>query len=388
MANRKIYYRKFSDNIHTTIKELIEHPPKGYEFIVSENQEVSINKLSGMKKSSVIKWLYNLFLKKLINPYKLMSLIYRFKKIPECDFIYTYGDLVYQKKNWVVELDSIWDFVGNQEREIKNKKKIEGILSSKYCKKIMPWNSYSKRTIEKELDISGFRNKIEVVHIAADVPFRKRKKHGKKIKILFVGTSNQINDLAVFSKGIREVFEAFEILCKKYNNLELVVVSQIPSSLKEHVKNPHIRVIGTIPREKVFEIYNDCDIFVYPAYFSQSLVIVEAMGSWLPLVTTDMMVYDDDNMVDDGKNGFLIRIPNKESYRHPNTADFADYIKNFNEKNSVIMVSGIVRYVSKFIENKKLREKMGRSSRKKYLMGYSIEARNKKLKRIFDQIKD
>ncbi len=385
---RKIYYRKFSEGVHTTIKELIKNPPEGYEFIVEENKGVSISDVSGLKKNKTISFFYNKFFRKIISPYKLMSFLYKFKKIPECDFIYTYGDLITRKKNWVVELDSVWDFIGNQNEQIKNKKKIERILSSKYCKKIMPWNSWSKKTIEKELDTEKFKDKIEVVHIAAEVPFQKKKK-GEKMKILFVGTSNQINDYAVYSKGIREVVRAFNILSKRNKNIELIVISQIPDSLKKEIEeNKNIKVLGVIPRKEIFEVYGSCDLFVYPAYFSQSLSIVEALGNGLPVITTNIMIDEEDSMVEDGKNGFLIRIPDKESYRHPSIPKYKKYIEDFYEKNRKIIVEKIVGKVSELIEDEKLREWMGRNSRKKYLKEYSIEARNKKLKKIFDEIGD
>jgi len=70
---------------------------------------------------------------------------------------------------------------------------IEKVLSSKWCKRIMPYHDTEKVTLFKTLNCEKFKDKIEVVNLAVP-PKIFEKEYGKdKISLLFLGTAHKSN---------------------------------------------------------------------------------------------------------------------------------------------------------------------------------------------------
>jgi len=56
--NRKIYFFNYgSGNFHELYNELINNPPKGYEYNANNRLSFSVNDVSGLKKIKIIIWL-------------------------------------------------------------------------------------------------------------------------------------------------------------------------------------------------------------------------------------------------------------------------------------------------------------------------------------------
>lgn len=109
---------------------------------------------------------------------------------------------------------------------------IEKVLSSKGCKKIMPYLDTEKMTLFKNLNCERFKDKIEVVNLALP-PKNFRKEYGKdKISLLFLGTVHARTrahaGMPFEERGGIELLEAFKTLNKEYNNLELVIRAKVP----------------------------------------------------------------------------------------------------------------------------------------------------------------
>ena len=100
----------------------------------------------------------------------------------------------------------------------------------------MPFTNFGKKTIEREFDTSRFQHKIEVVHFAADVPIIRRKKHDRYINIIFVGTANQSDPVIFNMKGGREAISAFRIISKKYPNVRMKIISNIPQGIDTKIE--------------------------------------------------------------------------------------------------------------------------------------------------------
>ena len=136
-----------------------------------------------------------------------------------------------------------------------------------------------------------------------------------------------------------------------------------------------------IPRERLLkEVYSKCDIFLYPTFcdsFGYSLI--DALVAKLPIVGTNL--YAVPEVVEDGKNGFIIDIPgyNIES-------GMTDYpIEKLSQKENKIFICGLVKSLEKLIKNKKLRDRMGKKSFEMASRGkFSIKERNKKLLAVYN----
>lgn len=383
---RKIYFFEYSKKRHAIHQELLKFPPSDYEFIINNNKKISVESFNKFKSNKKILWVIRI-LRKFISPVQVIQKISKIEKIPkEAGFVYAANGLFTKKFPWVIDLECVGSFFGYGEQiSRKEKKRIERLLSNNNCKKIMPFTEYGKKTILESLDIEKFKEKIEVVHFAKDIPYTKKKRQSK-IKFLFVGSALHQSPIALYSKGIKEVIKSFKILNKKYNNLELIMLTKLPQDLEEEVqKIGNIKVLF-LPAEEVMRIYADADIFIFPTFIFPGLSFVEAIGNNMPVITTN--IFGNPELVEHGKNGFLIDIPKKQEYKYGSVPikNLPEYVEFMSEENGKYVVKKIVEYASRLIENPELIEKMGKNSRRKYEKEFSIEVRNRKLKKIFDSI--
>lgn len=122
-------------------------------------------------------------------------------------------------------------------------------------------------------------------------------------KVLFSGTW-------IERKGIRQVIEAFSILCDRHPTLQLGVLGAgvvASSVLADCPPALHSRITVHPPQSHAgcAEILLNYDIFLLPSFFEGTpLALIEAMCSGLPVITTATCGMKD--VVEDGENGLLI----------------------------------------------------------------------------------
>lgn len=162
-------------------------------------------------------------------------------------------------------------------------------------------------------------------------------------------------------KGIEPLVEAAaELKRTKNNNFKIIVVGGSPyRSLTKLVERLYLenKIIFAGRVKSIDEYYANSDVFVLPTYYDAcSLVIIEAMASGLPSITT--IFNGASGIIADGKNGYVISHP-------PDPSDLAD-------KMQLLM------------DNKK-RQKM---SEEAALTGqeYSLEKNHKEMMRVFNDI--
>jgi glycosyltransferase involved in cell wall biosynthesis len=148
--------------------------------------------------------------------------------------------------------------------------------------------------------------KIDVIHVGIDTKkFAPSKKRNDGRRILFVGRLTA-------EKGLPYLVQAFMLLHRERPDTELWIVGglspeggpTIPdrvdrlSYLREAGKKYPIRMLGSIHRTSMPEIYRQCDIFCLPSndniQFGMKiwdeqlgLALIEAMACGLPIVSTD-----------------------------------------------------------------------------------------------------
>nr|WP_277871631.1 glycosyltransferase family 4 protein [Brachyspira aalborgi] len=181
------------------------------------------------------------------------------------------------------------------------------------------------------------------------------KKHDKKlsdnIEILFVGRLEH-------RKGIDIIFECIPYICQKYNNVifrfsgdDTINMPNSEKTYKDYFLSKYNefkdRVIfeGYISDEEIINRYSNCDIFIAPSRFeSFGLIFLEAMIFSKPVIGTNVSGIPE--AVSDGVSGILIEDENSEDL-----------------KNALI----------KLIENKDIRESMGKNGRRIYEEKFTAE---------------
>ena len=336
-------------------KSLIENPPTNIEFENVSNQK-------GVITNKKFFWISN-FLKRNIRRF---TNTFRFTLpnahlTPSGDYSLIHCAHCLSKnvnESWIADIESPWQlYVGDKTDSAKMK--VEEILYRKNCKMILPW---TKATMNELLeDFPNLKGKMEVLYPAIpEKKFNKKKK--KEINLIFSGRY-------FFRKGGLHALEAINELTKKYNNVYGIINSEVPSEIMEKYSgNKKIRFYSLMPQEKLFNLYSQSDIMVYPGYSdSFGFAYLEAMSFGIPVVTVDG--YARRELIEDGKTGFIIK---RKVNLNPNKPD-KEISKQISEKASLL------------IENRKLLKNMSRNCLKEIKSGkFSVKERNRRLKNIYE----
>lgn len=278
------------------------------------------------------------------------------------DIIHCEHCLSLNKTPWVADIEFVDQFWAGQKSN-KNRKKILSLLMGENCKKIMPWSEWSQETILQIFP--EIKDKLEIVYPAVPIQnFKKEKKD--KIKILFVGRNFKI-------KGGEVALMVMDKLTKKYNNVEGIVVSEVPKEIYEKYKeNEKIEFKGMIPQEKLFkEVYPGSDILLYPTFSDTfGFAILESKSFGLPVVTMETMsTHTIKETIEEGKTGFII----------DNSKTDGDEM-HFDDK----IILKIYEAAERLVKDNKLRERMSKNCTGEIKNGkFSIKKRNEKLKEIY-----
>ncbi|MCP8319493.1 MAG: glycosyltransferase family 4 protein [archaeon] len=278
-----------------------------------------------------------------------------------------------KKRPWVVDCESVKVFFKSYEdlQNPKEVRRVERLLKSDACRKIIPLSYASKRTLQRYLDMP--EDKIEVVYPAVPTVAHKRDYTKRKgLNSLFIGGAFE-------AKGGREVIEAFKILSKNYPDLSLIVRGPVKEEyLRDGVKN--LTILGRVPRDELFKIYYpNADIFLLPTYMDTvGYVLLEAMAFGIPIITTKHFAVPE--LVKDA--GLLIDPPttlwkNDGSYNYEFSKELSG---NFPQT-----VNALVDATISLIDDEDLRRKLGDRGKRIVENGNaSIKLRNEKLKKIYE----
>jgi glycosyltransferase involved in cell wall biosynthesis len=363
MGKIKVYLQypwKFPDSPY--YKYLIDNPPENINYLNVKKQKGVITSKKKLHLSNLLKRTIRRTAGTLNLPLPNLHLT---KTKERYDLIHCAHCLSLNKQLWVADFEDIWQFSVSGKQTRTGKKLILKILERPYCKKIIAWTKESKSNIAKEFP--EIKNKIEIVYPAVPLPRIKRIKH-KGINLLFVGRY-------FFDKGGLHVLKAFDILTKKYRNINCFVVSEIPENIfNKYSSNKKIKFFGLMSHKRLFkEIYAKSDLFVYPGYSdSFGFSILESMSLGIPVVTAGGFARKE--IVDEGKTGFIVETP-------------WEIKRKLIGKNEDQLIQKIVEKTEKLIKNTKLRKKMSKNCLNIIKTGkFSIGKRNKKLKKIYEGV--
>ncbi|MDO8717303.1 MAG: glycosyltransferase [Dehalococcoidales bacterium] len=316
------------------------------------------------------------------------SVLQRWSKPPSGTALtWAHGHLVFRPEPWMVEVEYASLLLGPNPKHLKRfRHTLEHVLGSPYCRAIRCWCEAGRKTLVTGLDSHNFEHKIEVVYPAVPPKQFVKQPASGKIKLLFVGSANRREHFE--DKGIRDTLSTFAVLCQKYDNIELVVRSEIPGDLKvKYSGMKGLKIIEClITREKLEREFQSADIFIIPCHSTPPFTILDAMSYELPVVSID--AWANPELIKDGKTGLLVEqsciVPYYDDSHQPNfgTSVFDEAIRHADPA----VTEGLVKQVSLLIENHELRRQLGRMGRWEVEYGqFSINNRNEKLRNIFDK---
>ena len=126
----------------------------------------------------------------------------------------------------------------------------------------------------------------------------------RPLRVLFAGAMTQ-------RKGLADLFAAMKLLPS--TGIELIVMGSLLRPLSFYRERwPHFIYEPPRPHPEVLQLMRSCDLFVLPSIVEgRALVQQEAMACGLPLIATRNAGGDD--LIDDGKTGFLVPIRSPEA---------------------------------------------------------------------------
>jgi glycosyltransferase involved in cell wall biosynthesis len=224
---------------------------------------------------------------------------------------------------------------------------------SKYCEKIICVSQFV-RDLGLKYKIAK-KEKFEIIYNGVDVVEKKLYNlKNKKIKILFVGRLAEPKEPLILLKVYQKLSDEFK------QNLEINIVGDGPKKkeLSLFVKKnnlENVNLLGNLPRSSVFDIMTESNIFVLISkYEGLPMTILEAMSVGLPIIASDVGGVKE---VVNKNNGFLL-------------------------KNNSVQELKIV--LDKLINNKKLREKMGETSKERVLEKFSLIEMLEKTDKVYE----
>jgi glycosyltransferase involved in cell wall biosynthesis len=373
---------------HSLYNNLIGYPPEGYCFV--SDPSGAGGKYQFLVNSNLAYSLQKHVVSTCIPVNLVKSYLERHAKFTfSYELTYSSGHLIFRNEPWILDLEYATHISGYSCFHFRTYQKIiEKYLSSENCKSILPWTEAGRATFFPLIKDKKILEKIQVVNLAVPPKKWKKEHHDKeKIVLLFVTSSNIPKDFDI--KGGKEVFAMFAKLSREYDNLELIVRGQVPEHIK--VKNKslkNVRIFENILSPADLELlFKTADIFLFPSYNTPGLVFLDAMSYELPIITTD--VWANSEMVQNNINGILIpRSAKIHFFIKDSIPDWSSFSNLRIIKNNVDyeVVENLYEACKMLIENKNLRESMGKRGREEIEQGkFSLSVRNRKLKELFDQ---
>ena len=371
-------------------RETIFHAPAGIEFVTQEPLEkMKPDYLISATNKNRKFWDFRGLARKLIHFFHIPNIRYVPNKyLKNVDVIYTPGQMLLNHFPYAVEVENVGalGFYNMQTINIR-KKLIRHFLLSQHCKAIVCLSQASYQGFLKTLGEEGLKEKTKVVYPYVRInPFSKTKNLDK----IIILTSNT----KFYMKGTGEVLRAFEQLSKKYNNLEMWVISNTPPEYLEKYKAwSNIKFFpATFKKDQLYEqFYSQCDIFAQCSYQdSLGLTYLELAASGKPIVATD--IFATSEVVVDGFNGYMVKSPFhnhnedftlKEQYFPMPVTDTENEF--YNKIDGREVVEQLVDRLDRLVQDGELRQQMGENSLKIINDKFSLEERNKKLTEIFSK---
>jgi glycosyltransferase involved in cell wall biosynthesis len=295
----------------------------------------------------------------------LVNLKWRPSDMPPDAVAYIWGGLAVSGK-YITELDNPWSLVGYNVRAMPIYRTIiSKMLLEERCLSI---RCISEACRESLLLLFGERvyDKSTLVYpkITKTVSQTSPTLISSKCRFLFIGTQFEL-------KGGPALLRAFRRLVDNAPDAELTVITHLPTKYQQLVDEiPNLKVVAAnLTSEQIrVEYLSHADVLVHPSYMeSFGMVLLEALSCSLAIICTDM--YASGEMVQDKKNGFLLKPPISAWENGLPTSNFLvpNLMRNLDKINFSEYEDSLFNKMNFLVENKNVLDEMKRESMNLYV---------------------
>jgi glycosyltransferase involved in cell wall biosynthesis len=266
---------------------------------------------------------------------------------------------------------------------------VKALLESEACKGVVTHIRSTAALVPKLFDSETIREKVRYTPLGVPLPSRwQRHPDGNdhEIHLLFINSWCQVPE-NFFVRGGLDVLEAFAILRERYPQLRLTLRTALPA-LDAHyhriLESGGVRLIQRfLTTEEMSALHAESHIFLLPAARIHIVSLLQAMSYGLAVVGSDGWGMEE--YLHHERNGLVVQ----GRYGKVSWADETvgllreDYEPMYTPDPDV--VSGLVEAVSRLVEDRDMRARLGRAARADVETKYTPARWNDGLKEVFDR---
>jgi glycosyltransferase involved in cell wall biosynthesis len=306
----------------------------------------------------------------------------------------------FSQRPWVVEIEDVTTlfcpFLRNGETGKDNLADalpyfpmVKALLESDNCKGIITHMQATARALPVLFQSEAIGRKTSYIPLGVEVP-EEAASQEDDVYLNFLFTNSWHQDPASFYiRGGLDVLEAFAILQDRYPHLRLTLRTELPECLNDRyyrlIESCHVRVISRfLPSAQLDALIRQSQIYLLPAARVHAVSLLQAMAAGLVVVASDGWGFDEFIMHE--RNGLIVRgHRGKVSWQDPETGMLRENYEPMSASNPEV-VQGLVDAVTRLIEDRNLRVRLGRQARADVQDGHSLEQWNGGLKAVLDRI--
>jgi glycosyltransferase involved in cell wall biosynthesis len=206
------------------------------------------------------------------------------------------------------------------------------------------------------------------------------------VDLLFTNSWHQNPD-GFFLRGGLDVLEAFAVLRERYPNVRLTLRSAIPHMDERYlriIQKGWVRVIDKFTSaQRMDELQRESHVFLLPAARIHIVSVLQAMAYGQAVVVSDGWGMDE--YVKDGATGLVVPgRAGKVSWMDREAGMLREDYRPMYAPDAAV-VEGLVSAVSRLVEDRALRRRLGRAARKEVETNYTVAQWNAALKLAFDK---
>jgi glycosyltransferase involved in cell wall biosynthesis len=267
---------------------------------------------------------------------------------------------------------------------------VKALLESDSCKGIITHIQSTAEMVPALFKSDVIAKKVFYSPLGVKIPPRWQRHDGpedtEEINLLFINSWHQIPE-NFYVRGGLDVLEAFAILRERYPQLRLTLRTALPA-LDDHylriIEQGWVRVINRfLTAEEMAALHADSHVFLLPAARVHIVSLLQAMSYGLAVVASDGWGIEE--YLEHERNGLVVKGRYGKSSWADREAGFLreDYETTHTPDPEV--VQGIVEAVSRLVEDRELRRRLGRAARQDVETKYSLARWNQGLREALDR---